>query len=150
MLKITISLLLGGTIAVLSALLGLGANENYQRVGFVGTAVDYVAGEQRQQTRSSHNPGLEIQVLPAVEPRAVATVQFHNPEFGLVELNILDRESKRVRTLVRKYLASGTYRISWYGETDLRTQLAPGVFLAEIRTNDRQTMTKIVLPDLFY
>ncbi|RMF66372.1 MAG: hypothetical protein D6743_06485 [Calditrichaeota bacterium] len=96
--------------------------------------------------------GLEIlppalRVLPPTEPDAVSDFRFYVDRFGAVEVFILDRAGKRVRTLVQKYLPSGAYQISWYGEADNGQRLAPGIYVIVVRSEGKSVRKKVALTE---
>lgn len=80
---------------------------------------------------------------PISESDAVATFRIKIPSFSPVDLYITDKNGVRIRNLLEKYLPAGTYEISWYGETDLDTPLAPGEYFANLHSRGKTQTLKV-------
>lgn len=133
MFRVVISVLTGGLMAIFSLFWGMEEK---------GTSPDNALNTGT--SRIAAGPYLEI--LPPTEADAVATLRFRVKQFSYTELYILSREGVPVRALVRKYLPSGRYQISWYGESDAAQKLAPGIYRALLRTEAGEFTAKVVYP----
>lgn len=144
MVKLTLIIIAGVSLSVFSAFFGLSKNENFQtgQKGIDSASVDF--SNKTDEFQKNKNL-VQLSALTEKENDAVATLQIKNTGFSPIDLYITDTEGNRVRTLIRKYLPSGTYQISWYGETDLTVPLAPGLYIIILDANDSRQMLKLAL-----
>lgn len=137
MLKVAIAIIAGGMMATASAFLGLSLNKSNED----GTS-GITQGELAMQTAGGR-PLIELEVLPPTEPGACANIRFSTSAFVPVNLGVFNREGKRVRTLIQKFLPAGTYQIAWYGESELPRALKPGVYFAVLSTGAQMLREKL-------
>ena len=144
MLKLTIIIVAGVGLSVLSAFWGLSHNKNYQFENreIKTAAISFFDSEKAQ---SEKEISAQLTLLAKAEENAVATLQITQKKFSPIDLYVTDTEGRRVRTLIQKYLAAGTYQISWYGETELPAPLDHGLYIVIMDSNDSRQMLKVFL-----
>ncbi len=145
MVRVIISIAAGTFMAIASAILGLlpgGFNpSNSSQNSPAYTQARVIDGETQFEQRSN-----TLRLLPPAEQDAVASIRFSVPSFVAVKLQVVGNDGRNVRTLVQKYLAGGTYQISWYGESDSGVRLQPGVYLVVLTIGRHREAAKVVLP----
>lgn len=143
MLRLTIIILAGVGLSIMAAFWGLSHNENFdfENRDIKTASISFFEEDDEAQTRDVKSQ----LVLVASEDDAVATLQIANKKFSPIDLYVTDTDGRRVRTLIHKYLASGTYQISWYGEADQAEPLTPGLYIIILDSNDSRQMLKVVL-----
>ena len=72
------------------------------------------------------------------------TIAFDIPESNQVSVNIFDLSGKPVRSLINKNYAAGKYTLVWDGTDDRGIQVASGMYICILKTNDQQVSKKIV------
>ncbi len=72
------------------------------------------------------------------------TIRYTLPHASPVELEIVNVLGQRVRTLVRTYQPAGEYSIEWDGSNDDGEQVAGGVYLYRL-SSDQKTVTRKML-----
>lgn len=97
------------------------------------TGVPGDAGAPRAGLLGSPNPFI-----------ARVSLSFTLPEAGAVALEVFDMSGRIVRSLVRGWLEPGPRRVTWDGRDNGGRRMAPGVYLARLRTRSGTQETRIV------
>ena len=92
-------------------------------------------------------PTCDLQLLSAspnpFNPRTLFEASI--PVSGDVCLDVYDVTGGHVRTLVREFLDIGRYEWGWDGRDDAGEHCAAGVYLAELKTSQGSTSSKVML-----
>lgn len=72
-------------------------------------------------------------------------ISYTLPKSGVVELDVYNIIGQRVRRLVNKYRAAGTYRVIWDGLDDSGNRVVSGVYFYQLRTGSSVFTRKMVL-----
>lgn len=84
-------------------------------------------------------------LVPVSNPfRSAAMLRFELDREAEVVLEIFDATGRRVRTLHDGFLAAGQHLTRWDGRDGSGHSLAPGIYLARLRTPDSQETVKLV------
>ncbi|TVM01758.1 MAG: hypothetical protein CV087_10435 [Candidatus Brocadia sp. WS118] len=75
----------------------------------------------------------------------VTNLRFRIADFGLVELSIFDITGQRVRTLVKSKMAPGNYTYQWDGRDDAGSEVASGVYIYRLKTENQIISRKMAL-----
>jgi hypothetical protein len=76
---------------------------------------------------------------------AVTTIPFYLPQQSQVELVIYDLRGRLVKRLLQRELGAGQHHIAWQGDTATGTQVASGVYLVRLRTDNRSLTRQMIL-----
>ncbi|MBK8233662.1 MAG: hypothetical protein IPK72_24575 [Candidatus Eisenbacteria bacterium] len=85
--------------------------------------------------------------ITAVTPnpiRDVATIRFHLPARGAVELSVFDVGGRRVHTLVDETLDAGAHELAWDGRGSTGVRLPAGVYWATLSTGSARSERRMV------
>jgi hypothetical protein len=101
--------------------------------------------------RTSVLPGPPARAAAALAPpspnplTASTRLSFHAGAPGRVELDVLDVNGRRVRTLLHGALDAGTHAATWDGRSDQGTRLPAGIYFVRLRTGATIESRKVVL-----
>ena len=91
-------------------------------------------------------PSAVLNLQAAPNPfNPVTTLTFQLARAGSVQLNILAVDGRHVATVLDRSLASGPHRVEWRGRNDRGTEVASGVYLAQLVTPFGEETRKLVL-----
>ena len=94
---------------------------------------------------SSNSKGW-LDELPEPDPfNPETSIPYSISTHGHVAIRIYDISGRVVRTLVHAVKPAGTYTVRWDGRTDDGRQVAPGLYLVELRSQQRVATQKLVL-----
>jgi aminopeptidase N len=93
-------------------------------------------------------PGIDA-ILPTPSSRGV-TLSFHTPSGSggqdqWTSLSIYDVNGRRVRTLIKAVLASGSHIARWDGHSDLGRRVSPGVYFARLKHGGMTAARRLIL-----
>ncbi len=73
------------------------------------------------------------------------TVTFNTDRFAFISLEIFNVSGQRVRKLVHTKLPAGRHSVRWDGKDDRGLDLPSGLYLARLKTTNRQRTIKMIL-----
>ncbi|HTJ53281.1 MAG TPA: cellulase family glycosylhydrolase [Cyclobacteriaceae bacterium] len=73
-----------------------------------------------------------------------ATIQFVLPESGPAEISVMSLTGQRVKTINKGILNAGNHVLHWDGTNDQGVDLAPAMYIIQLRYSDKVISVKIV------
>jgi hypothetical protein len=73
-----------------------------------------------------------------------ATIQFVLPESGPAEISVMSLTGQRVKTINKGILNAGNHVLHWDGTNDQGVDLAPAMYIVQLRYSDKVISVKTV------
>ncbi len=104
------------------------------------------AGAAAQARQTEVTPARFEFAAPTPNPFShVTTLAFALPSAGRVQMEIMDAQGRRVRTLIEEDRPAGRYDLTWDGHDSAGRAVAPGVYLARIVAGSDRGVRRVVL-----
>ncbi len=141
MARLITIIVLGGLLFIISGVFDLPkAFLSNAKTASTADTTGRISEEQKSEvTFARHMPS---------EENAVITLKVQVKGFSAVDLYVADEDGNRIRTLLRKHLPSGTYQVSWFGESEIPGKTVPGDYIVTLDSRDVRRMIKVQLGEI--